>query len=184
MKVQRMPNQFPELPKPPRLAGDASAGKAAEAVAPFTEIMRKRKAPPKAAASLGKDAAPRAQDKVEFSETFLNVAESSLKASLDQLVAGIQEQGERLARQQNFEQLNRYKELVRSFLRKVSQDLYKVRASNGASPLPGQKVYIILQKVDLELEKLSKLVMAGQVPQLRILERLDLIRGLLFDAYK
>jgi uncharacterized protein YaaR (DUF327 family) len=45
-------------------------------------------------------------------------------------------------------------------------------------------VHVILQKVDDQLDQLAKMLLAGQVPQLRILERLDQIRGLLLDAYK
>jgi uncharacterized protein YaaR (DUF327 family) len=120
----------------------------------------------------------------EFAGAFLNVAQESLKASLDELVGEVQAQGERLAKKQNFTELNRYKDLVRSFLAKVGKDLYKIEASTLSKPLPGQRVYVILQKVDLELEKLTKMVLAGQVPQLQILERLDQIRGLLLDAYK
>lgn len=159
MKVGEASNQFPEFPQQKKVRENAKSGSPGSAKT-------------------------QAKAEAEFSEAFLNVAEGSLQASLDQLMAGVQEQGERLARRNNFEELNKYKELVRAFLLKVSRDLYKVKVSDGGKPSPGHKVYIILQKVDVELEKLSKLVLAGQAPQLRILERLDQIRGLLLDAYK
>jgi uncharacterized protein YaaR (DUF327 family) len=159
VKVGEASNQFPDFPQQKKVRENAKA--------PRSNILG---TPAKADA--------------EFSEAFLNVADLSLQASLDQLMAGVQEQGERLAKRTNFEELNKYKELVRSFLLKISRDLYKVKLGETAQAGPGQKVYVIIQKVDLELEKLSKLVLAGQAPQLRILERLDQIRGLLLDAYK
>ena len=157
MKVGEASNQFPDFPQPKKVKEKAGAGKS-------------------------KSVGPKAEP--EFSEAFLNVAEASVKGSLDELMNGVMEQGERLARNQNFDELNRYKEMVRSFLIKVSQDLYKIKISDGGAVLPGQKVYIILQKVNTELEGLTKMLLAGQVPQLRILEKLDQIRGLLLDAYK
>ncbi len=157
MKVGEASNQFPEFPQQKKVKGKDSA----------------------AAAGRGGVAAKK---DAEFSEAFFNAAEGNIRASLDELLKGLQAQGERLARSQNFEELDKYKELVRSFLAKLTQDLYKLRPANTGRP--GNKVYVILEKVDAELDRLAQMVLAGQVPQLRILEKLDQIKGLLLDAYK
>jgi uncharacterized protein YaaR (DUF327 family) len=160
MKVGEASNQFPEFPQQKKVRDKGAAGAA------------------KAAQGAGEAKAP------EFSETFLAAAEGGMRASFDELMAGIVEQGERLARSQNFAELSRYKDLVRGFVAKLSKTLYRVKPSDGGAARPGSKVYVILQKVDAEMENLAKLVLAGQVPQLRILQKLDQIRGLLLDAYK
>lgn len=157
MKIGEATNQFPDFPHQKKV---------------------KEKGKSETAKTVGAKSEP------EFAEAFLNVTDAAVKGSLNELMAGVQEQGERLARNQNFDELNKYKDLVRGFLMKVSRDLYRVKVSDGGRSQPGQKVYVILQKVDIELDKLTKMVLAGQVPQLRILEKLDLIRGLLLDSYK
>jgi len=160
MKISETSNQFPEFPQ-----------------------QKKIKEKPAAAGARSVKSAAGGQE-VEFKETLFSAAESTIKSSLDELMASVQAQGERLARHQNFEELSKYKDLVRSFLAKASKDLYRLQISDGGRPQPGGKIYVILEKVDSELEKLTKLVLAGQTPQLRILEKLDLIKGLLLDAYK
>jgi uncharacterized protein YaaR (DUF327 family) len=149
--------------------------------------QKKVKAKPGATGARGARASGRAEgDKqdVEFKDAFLSAADSTLKSGLDEMMGQLQAQGERLARHQNFEELSKYKDLVRAFLVKASKDLYQLRPSDGGRNQAASKVYVVLQKVDEELESLAKLVLAGQAPQLRILEKLDQIKGLLMDAYK
>jgi uncharacterized protein YaaR (DUF327 family) len=152
--------------------------------------QKKVKGKPAAAGARGARGAGRTEGEkqdVEFKDAYLNAADSTLKSGLDEMMGQLQAQGERLARHQNFEELSKYKDLVRAFLAKASKDLYQLRPSDGGASQasrPGSKIYVVLQKVDEELEKLAKLVLAGQAPQLRILEKLDQIKGLLMDAYK
>lgn len=160
MKIGETSNQFPDFPQ-----------------------QKKVKEKPSAASARSVKSSSGNQD-VEFKETLFNAAEITIKSSLDELMAGVQAQGERLARHQNFDELSKYKELVRAFLVKTSKDLYRLQISDGGRPQAGGKIYVILEKVDIELEKLTKMVLAGQTPQLRILEKLDQIKGLLLDAYK
>jgi uncharacterized protein YaaR (DUF327 family) len=148
----------------------------------FPDFPHQKKVKEKPGASASKGVGAKAE--AEFAGAFLNVAEENVKASLDEMVSQVQQQGERLARKQSFAELNRYKDLVRSFMVKVGKDLYQLESATLAKPLPGQRVYVILKKVDVELEKLTKMVLAGQIPQLTILAQLDQIRGLLLDAYK
>jgi uncharacterized protein YaaR (DUF327 family) len=160
MKISEASNQFPDFPQQKKVKEKPASG-AARSVK-----------------------GPSGSQELEFKETFFSAAETAIKSSLDELMAGVQAQGERLARHQNFEQLSKYKDLVQAFLAKASKDLYRLQISDGGRPQPGGKIYVILEKVDVELEKLTKLVLAGQTPQLRILEKLDQIKGLLLDAYK
>lgn len=161
MKVNEISNQFPDFPQ-----------------------QKKVKEKPSAASARSVKASAGNQE-IEFKETLFNAAETTIKSSLDELMAGVQAQGERLARHQNFEELSKYKDLVRTFLAKASKDLYRLQISDGGRPQQaGGKIYVVLEKIDVELEKLTMLVLAGQTPQLRILEKLDLIKGLLLDAYK
>lgn len=160
MKIGEASNQFPEFPQQRR--------------------VREKTASRSTERSLGKDK----NAETEFPEAFLQESQSALSASLDKLMGEVEEQGRRLARKNNFEELNKYKDLVRNFLQKVTRELYQLQVAEEGKASPGKRAYVILKKVDLELDKLSQLVLGGQAPQLKILERLDQIRGLLLDAYK
>ncbi len=148
------------------------------------DYPHQKKVREKGQASSAKSVSGKKIQETEFSEMLFHAAEANVKASLDELLKGVQEQGERLARKQVFVELERYKGLVKDFIAKVAKELYHLKPSSAGSNRPGQKVYVILEKVDIELENLTKLVLAGQSPQLRILEKLDQIRGLLLDAYQ
>lgn len=158
--------------------------KIGEAGNPMPDYPHQKKVREKGQAASAKSVGGKKAQEAEFSETLFHAAEANVKASLDELLKGVQEQGERLARKQDFAELEQYKALVKDFLAKVAKDLYHLKPSSAGSMRPGQKVYVILEKVDLELEKLAKLVLESQTPQLRILEKLDQIRGLLLDAYQ
>lgn len=119
-----------------------------------------------------------------FSQAFLDASKSTVARALDQILEELSSQGEKLAAAQNFVELDRYKALVVEFMRTVTQGVGKLHFTDAGSKTKNSKVHVILQKVDLELDALAKDVLSRQATQLRILERLDQIRGLLLDLYK
>ena len=123
------------------------------------------------------------QEEAVFSKAFLDASRQQASRALDLVLAELDASGERLAAAQSFEELERYKQLVKEFLQKVTQGLGKLHFSDGGSGKQA-KVHVILEKVDLELGRLAEEVVKRQAGQLRILERLDQIRGLLLDLYK
>ena len=125
-----------------------------------------------------------ASEGAAFSEAFLDASRATVSRALDQVLEELSRQGERLAAAQNFEELEKYKSLVKEFLVGVTQGVGKLHFSDGGGKSRSAKVHVILQKVDLELDALAKDVLRRQATQLRILERLDQIRGLLLDLYK
>jgi len=140
----------------------------------------------------GKDNAPapkgvgakREAEPAAFSKAFLDASKDAVARALDQVLDELGKQGEKLAAAQNFAELEKYKALVSEFLRKVTQGVGKLHFTDGGNSARNAKVHVILKKVDLELDALAKDVLAKQGTQLRILERLDQIRGLLLDLYK
>jgi uncharacterized protein YaaR (DUF327 family) len=126
----------------------------------------------------------RSAEAAGFSEAFFNASKATVSRALDQILDELSRQGERLAANQNFEELERYKGLVQEFLRSVTQGLGKLHFTDAGAKTRHSKVHVILKKVDLELDALAKDVMQKQATQLRILERLDQIRGMLLDLYK
>jgi uncharacterized protein YaaR (DUF327 family) len=123
------------------------------------------------------------QEEAVFGKALMDASRQHATRALDLVLQELDASGERLAAAQSFEELERYKQLVKEFLQKVTQGLGKLHFSDGGQGKQA-KVHVILQKVDLELGRLADEVVKRQAGQLRILERLDQIRGLLLDLYK
>ena len=153
-------NQLPDLPNPNRrIKGKEQAG---------------------ASKGLGVDK----QEEPVFGKAFLDASKQQAMRAWDLIMAELDASGERLAAAQSFEELEKYKALVKEFLQKVTQGIGKLHFSDGGQGGSQAKVHVILQKVDLELDQLAQAVVKRQAGQLRILEKLDQIRGLLLDLYK
>jgi uncharacterized protein len=120
----------------------------------------------------------------DFASALAGTAEKKVRLELDQLLVELEEQGQRLSRSQKFTEIEKYRELVMAFLDKVVNRLYRISevpASLGRSP---SRVQVILEKVDLNLEALTREVLSGQARPLKILEKVGQIRGMLLDLYK
>jgi len=158
VKIAETSGQLPDLPREPRKVKGKEGG------------------------SPAKGTALQGPEETAFSQAFLEASRSSARRSLDEVLQDLDRQGERLAANQNFEELEAYKKLVKEFMVQAA-GAAKLRLVGDPAQLD-RKVHVILDKVDKELEALAKQVLGRQSPQLRILERLDEIRGMLLDLYK
>jgi len=157
------------------------AGQAADLPEPKRRIVKER---PSVGAPKGVSDA-RAGAAAAFAQAFVDASSATLSRALDTIMDELGRQGEKLAGSQNFGELEKYKALVKEFLQKATQGMTKLRLSEGGGPAGRLgKVHVILQKVDVEMEILTREVLARQAGQVAILARLDLIRGLLLDLYK
>jgi uncharacterized protein YaaR (DUF327 family) len=129
-------------------------------------------------------AGSQANEAVSFGHALLDATRGTVTRALDMILDELMTQGEKLAAAQNFDELEKYKGLVQEFLKKVTSGLGRLHFTDGGAQGKAAKVHVVLQKVDLQLEALTKDVLARQTTPLKILERLDQIRGLLLDLYK
>src|SRR6185369_16272313 len=142
MKITETTNHMPELLHPKKTAAKGRGGKAA-------------------ATSTGTPS-------TEFAQALTGTAETQIRLALDQIMEKMDEQGGRLVRNQTFDELEKYKVLVKAFLEKLVHQLYKLKlAENDVSAR--RRVNVVLEKVDLELETLSKELLSKQRNALRIL---------------
>jgi len=161
MKVGEASGQMPELPSERRKVRGKDGG-----------------GPARSVAGGGKVEAP------AFGEALLDASRGTVVRALDQILDELARQGEKLAAAQNFDELEKYKSLVQEFLKKITQGVGRLHFSDGGTHGQTARVHVILKKVDLELDALTREVLARQNTPLKILERLDQIRGLLLDLYK
>lgn len=130
--------------------------------------------------SVGRDTV----NNLNFMKELDNAAEEQIKLSLDQLVEEINSQAKQLAHHRTFEELDKYKKMVKSFMDQAIRKIYSVKVSDSSKLMINRKkVYIIVDLVDKELEKLTKMMLESQADSLDILAALDRIRGMLVDMY-
>ena len=103
--------------------------------------------------------------------------------NLEELLKRLDELGDRLAKSFSVYDLKAYKDTLRDFLRNTSGQAYGIKEETILSKKGKTKVYQIIEKIDGELEELSALVLSKHKDQVKILAKLDQIRGLMIDLY-
>jgi len=101
--------------------------------------------------------------------------------TLQEMVDDILEQGQKLARKADLRELREYRRLVSLFLDEVLERSHKYLKQNILDRVGRHKVYAIIKKVNSELELLAEEVMKEEKDNLKILERIDIIKGLILD---
>jgi uncharacterized protein YaaR (DUF327 family) len=119
-----------------------------------------------------------------FAQALTGQAESLLRADLDDLMEELMATGEALAQRQTFEEMEKFKLVVKTFVEKVVNQLYKLKLASPPDALRNRRVNMILEKVDIQLEHLARGVLAHNNQALDVLLRVDQIRGMLCDLYK
>ena len=119
-----------------------------------------------------------------FAQALSGQAEGRVRQDLDSLMEQLAEQGERLSKVQTFEEMDRFRKIVRDFLDKLVGQLYRLQLSQLPQAQRHKRVNVILEKVDLQMEALARQVLSRQATGLDILSNVDQIRGLLCDLYK
>lgn len=119
--------------------------------------------------------------RVDFAESISRAERHISQKTLQEMVDDILEQGQKLARKADLRELKKYRELVSLFLDEVLAHSHKFLKHNILDRVGRHKVYAIVKKVDRELELLAEEVMKEEKDNLKILERLDIIKGLILD---
>lgn len=98
-----------------------------------------------------------------------------------QLVAKISEQGEKLGKKVDIRDLKLYKSLISEFLDEAVNNSHKFSKESFLDRRGRYKVYATVKKINVELEQLTEDVLKEEKDHLKILQRLDDIRGLIMD---
>lgn len=120
---------------------------------------------------------------VDFPELLQEFQEPNREANLEVLLQKLDEIGKRLAANFSIYDFKDYKETLRKFLQETFGKAYQLKNETSWSRQGRPKLYQCLELIDQELESLSKLVLSKQKDSLKVLEKLDQIRGLLIDLY-
>jgi len=103
------------------------------------------------------------------------------KGRLDQLAEQIFDQGKKVEKRVDIRELIRYKRLISEFLNEYMDNAYKFSKQSTLGRRGRYRVYSIIKRINLELDNLTKDILNQQKDNLKVLQQLDDIKGLILD---
>ncbi len=106
-----------------------------------------------------------------------------LTEKLKAVVIEIDELGQKLVKTRTVDILTQYKELIKNFLKEVVQNLYLLKEEMHFDTKGKHKAMILVKSVNKNLEELVKMVLDKEISNLKLLEKVGEIKGMLIDLY-
>ncbi|MED4069682.1 YaaR family protein [Priestia endophytica] len=102
---------------------------------------------------------------------------------LQQLMAGIEDQGQRLARSQTLREMAKYKMLIRRFIKEAVEFGLDLKDSRSFSYDGQTQKLTTVEEIDEKLIELTKDITNQQANSISLLKKLGEIKGLLINLY-
>lgn len=104
-----------------------------------------------------------------------------LKERLEDLLLDIDKQSKVLSEILNFDELRKYKELVKNFMQEVTKRTYKLEERRIFDKSGKKKIFNVIKKINERLDELTNIFINKEIDKLQVLEKLGEIKGLLID---
>lgn len=117
----------------------------------------------------------------DFISQLSRVEDASCEQHLKALVDQITEQGSKLGRKTDIRELKIYKNLISEFMDQAVGGSRKFSKNNFLDRRGRHRVYAVIKKVNNELEALTQEVLKEEKDNIKILQQMDDIRGLILD---
>jgi len=118
-----------------------------------------------------------------LNERIQRVQDEKLRSELSGLIQGVDERARRLLASKGKKDFEEYKVSVKQFMEKAISGSYRLEEKHGQRQDGKFVVFLMMKRVDEALDNLAQLIVAGQQDSIRMVARLDEIRGLLMDMY-
>lgn len=135
---------------------------------------------PQQAAAERAEAAPEA---LSFKRQLTDMSDEGYRRHINDLITEITRQGELLGKRADIKELQKYRGMVTELLNETVSNAYAFSKNNAFDSRGRHRVYAMIKKVNLDLEQLTEEVLKEQSDNLRVLDLVDDIRGLLVDIY-
>lgn len=103
------------------------------------------------------------------------------KGKLEQLAQKVFEQGKVVEKRMSIEELLIYKRLVSEFMNEFLSNSHKFLKQSVLDRRGRYRVYSIIKKINQHLDQLAEDMLSSQKDNLKVLKRLDDIKGLILD---
>lgn len=127
------------------------------------------------------------QEKRGPSNAFINLLQSieqqELKERLDYLLDTIDYRAQLLKERLTEENLLAYQRIMGEFLKVINREYLKTRETMTRGRDGTLRILKIIHQIHGEMDEIKRMVLSREVSQMKVMERLDRIRGLLLDIY-
>jgi uncharacterized protein YaaR (DUF327 family) len=121
--------------------------------------------------------------KTTFADTLQRKEEADLDTRINKLMSEINTQGEQLSKNMDIKELKQYKKLIAEFLDEVMNSSLKYTKHNQFDRRGRHKVYAMVKKVNAKVEELSREFLKEEKDNIKILESIGTIKGILLDIF-
>ncbi|MCA1064463.1 YaaR family protein (plasmid) [Rossellomorea sp. AcN35-11] len=122
-------------------------------------------------------------DKVKFHEIVAKETKKEASGRLNDLMMAIEEQGDKLGKNQSIDNLKRYKRQVKEFMAYVKKNAVRLENKEEFNGFGHSRSLSILRKVDEKLVEITDRVIKKESDSgLRVLELIGEVKGLLIDV--
>ena len=125
----------------------------------------------------------KSSEKASFFDVLEEAEAEELEKNLSLLVDEIVASGNELVRSPTPQNLSRYKEAIKKFLKLIEKKLYKIServdTSTGAP-----RLHVIVEKIDEKLKELAEAVFSSERVTINLASKVEEINGLILDLYK
>jgi uncharacterized protein len=122
-------------------------------------------------------------DSTSFQQILTETKTNFAKEQLTTLLDGIQKQGERLVRSRTIADLQRYKKLIQAFLQEVVKFGLSLEITDSFTQMNRGRKLKIIKEIDRHLLELSQEILEKEDANIRLLDKIGEIKGLLIDLY-
>lgn len=116
-----------------------------------------------------------------FQNRLKHIESSNYEEHIRELAGRIAKQGEKLGKNVDIRELKVYKKLVSEFLGEAVGNSHKFFKQNFLDRRGRHRVYAVIKKINKELDMLTQEVLGEQKDNIKILQRIEDIRGLIMD---
>ena len=109
------------------------------------------------------------------------IDDANLKQKLSSLMENINQQGDKIAKHMDINDLQKYRELVKEFMNEVVNRSHEFTRENFLDRKGRHRVYGMIRQVDDNLDGLAKELVKEEKDHIAVLGHIDEIRGLLLD---
>ncbi len=121
--------------------------------------------------------------RVSFTEILSNLENDRerSKEMLDELLAHIEQKGKDLIEHRTVESLIEYRDMIKGFIQEAVNGGYEVHERRGISPSGRNRIMRTVKEVDKRLVELTNMILKQESKQIRVLEKVGQIQGLLVN---
>ena len=111
------------------------------------------------------------------------IEETELAERLNTLMGEITEQGEKIKKRRDIQDMRRYRSLIKDFMNEVVNRSHKFSRENFLDKRGRHRVYGMVRLVDEKLDEIASELIKDEQDMLLIMNNIDEIRGLLLDIF-